>query len=217
MMRGQPIFILKEGSKRETGRDAMKANIDAAKGIAAAVRTSLGPRGMDKMLVDSLGDIVITNDGVTILKEMDVEHPAAKMMVEVSKTQDSMVGDGTTTAVIIAGALLQEAESLINQNVHPTVIAEERAADKYPNTEVLNSYYVGEDGFYKYYEIILVDKNQPTIYKDNRISWISEPQNKGRVYRGLTSAGYKGRGLRTGRQGSAKSRPSIRANDRLRR
>ncbi|MCL6015344.1 MAG: 50S ribosomal protein L15e [Candidatus Thermoplasmatota archaeon] len=96
-------------------------------------------------------------------------------------------------------------------------IAEERAADKYPNTEVLNSYYVGEDGFYKYYEIILVDKNQPTIYKDNRISWISEPQNKGRVYRGLTSAGYKGRGLRTGRQGSAKSRPSIRANDRLRR
>lgn len=124
MMGGQPIFILKEGSKRETGRDAMKANIDAAKGIAAAVRTSLGPRGMDKMLVDSLGDIVITNDGVTILKEMDVEHPAAKMMVEVSKTQDSMVGDGTTTAVVIAGALLQEAESLINQNVHPTVIAE---------------------------------------------------------------------------------------------
>ncbi len=124
MMGGQPIFILKEGSKRETGKDAMKANIDAAKGIAAAVRTSLGPRGMDKMLVDSLGDIVITNDGVTILKEMDVEHPAAKMMVEVSKTQDQMVGDGTTTAVVIAGSLLQEAEGLINQNVHPTVIAE---------------------------------------------------------------------------------------------
>ncbi|MGP6206499.1 thermosome subunit beta [Cuniculiplasma sp. SKW3] len=124
MMGGQPVFILKEGSKRETGKDAMKSNIEAAKGIAAAVRTSLGPRGMDKMLVDSLGDIVITNDGVTILKEMDVEHPAAKMMVEVSKTQDSMVGDGTTTAVVIAGALLQEAEGLINQNVHPTVIAD---------------------------------------------------------------------------------------------
>ncbi len=124
MMGGQPVFILKEGSKRETGKDAMRSNIEAAKGIAAAVRTSLGPRGMDKMLVDSLGDIVITNDGVTILKEMDVEHPAAKMMVEVSKTQDSMVGDGTTTAVVIAGALLQEAEGLINQNVHPTVIAD---------------------------------------------------------------------------------------------
>ena len=124
MIGGQPIFILKEGSKRETGKDAMKANIDAAKSIASAVRTSLGPRGMDKMLVDSLGDIVITNDGVTILKEMDVEHPAAKMMVEVSKTQDTMVGDGTTTAVVVAGALLQEAESLINQNVHPTVIAD---------------------------------------------------------------------------------------------
>ena len=123
MIGGQPIFILKEGSKRETGKDAMKNNIDAAKSIASAVRSSLGPRGMDKMLVDSLGDIVITNDGVTILKEMDVEHPAAKMMVEVSKTQDSFVGDGTTTAVIVAGALLQEAEGLINQNVHPTVIS----------------------------------------------------------------------------------------------
>ncbi len=124
MIGGQPIFILKEGAKRETGKDAMKGNIEAAKSIAAAVRSSLGPRGMDKMLVDSLGDIVITNDGVTILKEMDVEHPAAKMMVEVSKTQDSFVGDGTTTAVIISGALLQEAEGLINQEVHPTVIAE---------------------------------------------------------------------------------------------
>ncbi|HLH85785.1 MAG TPA: thermosome subunit beta [Thermoplasmataceae archaeon] len=123
MIGGQPIFILKEGTKRETGKDAMKNNIDAAKSIANAVRSSLGPRGMDKMLVDSLGDIVITNDGVTILKEMDVEHPAAKMMVEVSKTQDAFVGDGTTTAVVVAGALLQEAEGLINQNVHPTVIS----------------------------------------------------------------------------------------------
>ncbi len=123
MLAGQPILILKEGTKRESGKDAMKNNIDAAKAIANSVRTSLGPRGMDKMLVDSLGDIVITNDGVTILKEMDVEHPAAKMMVEVAKTQDAFVGDGTTTAVVIAGALLQEAESLINQNVHPTVIS----------------------------------------------------------------------------------------------
>ncbi|MGC8609032.1 MAG: 50S ribosomal protein L15e [Thermoplasmata archaeon] len=96
-------------------------------------------------------------------------------------------------------------------------IAEERAAVKYPNTEVLNSYYVGEDGYYKYYEVILVDKSQPTIYSDPRISWITEPQNKGRVFRGLTSAGYKVRGLRTGRTGSSKSRPSIRSNGRLRR
>ena len=124
MMGGQPIFILKEGTKRESGKDAMQNNIEAAKGIAQSVRSTLGPRGMDKMMVDSLGDIVITNDGVTILKEMDVEHPAAKMMVEVSKTQDSFVGDGTTTAVIIAGALLSEAETLIKQNVHPTVISE---------------------------------------------------------------------------------------------
>ncbi|MHB8396964.1 MAG: thermosome subunit beta [Thermoplasmataceae archaeon] len=124
MMGNQPIFILKEGTRRETGKDAMQGNIEAAKAIATSVRSTLGPRGMDKMLVDSLGDIVITNDGVTILKEMDVEHPAAKMLVEVSKTQDSFVGDGTTTAVIIAGSLLAEAETLIKQNVHPTVIAE---------------------------------------------------------------------------------------------
>jgi len=124
MIGGQPIFILKEGTKRESGKDAMFENIDAAKAIATSIRSTLGPRGMDKMLVDSLGDIVITNDGVTILKEMDVEHPAAKMMVEVSKTQDSYVGDGTTTAVIIAGALLDQAQGLVKQNVHPTVITE---------------------------------------------------------------------------------------------
>lgn len=124
MIGGQPIFILKEGAKRESGRDAMHENIDAAKAIATSIRSTLGPRGMDKMLVDSLGDIVITNDGVTILKEMDVEHPAAKMMVEVSKTQDNYVGDGTTTAVVIAGALLDQANTLLNQNVHPTVITE---------------------------------------------------------------------------------------------
>ena len=132
MMAGQPILILKEGTKRETGKEAMKNNIAAARAIAEAVRTTLGPRGMDKMLVDSLGDVVITNDGVTILKEIDVEHPAAKMMVEVAKTQDSEVGDGTTTAVVLAGELLKNAEELIDQNVHPTVIAAgyRRAAEK---------------------------------------------------------------------------------------
>lgn len=123
MMPGQPIFILREGSKRESGKNAMQNNINAAKAIADAVKTTLGPRGMDKMLVDSLGDIVITNDGVTILKEMDIDHPAAKMMVEVSKTQDQEVGDGTTTAAILTGELLRKAEDLLNQNVHPTVIA----------------------------------------------------------------------------------------------
>jgi thermosome len=123
MMAGQPILILKEGTRRETGKEAMKNNIAAARAIADAVRSTLGPRGMDKMLVDSLGDVVITNDGVTILKEIDVEHPAAKMMVEVAKTQDSEVGDGTTTAVVLAGELLKNAEALLEQNVHPTVIA----------------------------------------------------------------------------------------------
>jgi thermosome len=120
---GQPIFILKEGSQRTRGRDAQSSNIAAAKAVASAVRTTLGPKGMDKMLVDTIGDVVITNDGVTILKEMDIEHPAAKMMVEVAKTQDDEVGDGTTTAVVIAGELLKRAEDLLDQDVHPTVIA----------------------------------------------------------------------------------------------
>jgi thermosome len=121
---GQPIIILKEGTERTRGRDAMANNIAAAKVIAEAVRTSLGPRGMDKMLVDQFGDVVITNDGATILKEIDVQHPAAKMMVEVAKTQDSEVGDGTTTSVILAGELLKRAEKLIQQKIHPTVITE---------------------------------------------------------------------------------------------
>lgn len=120
---GQPIFILKEGSQRTRGRDAQSSNIAAAKAVASAVRTTLGPKGMDKMLVDTIGDVVITNDGVTILKEMDIEHPAAKMMVEVAKTQDDEVGDGTTTAVVVAGELLKRAEDLLDQDVHPTVIA----------------------------------------------------------------------------------------------
>jgi chaperonin GroEL (HSP60 family) len=120
---GQPIFILREGSERTRGRDAQNSNIMAAKAVAAAVRTTLGPKGMDKMMVDSLGDIVITNDGVTILKEMDIEHPAAKMVVEVSKTQDDEVGDGTTTAAVLTGELLKMSEDLLDKDVHPTIIA----------------------------------------------------------------------------------------------
>ncbi|MCK5254054.1 MAG: TCP-1/cpn60 chaperonin family protein [Thermoplasmata archaeon] len=133
MMGGQtPILILKEGTSREKGKGAHKNNIAAAKAIADAIRSTLGPRGMDKMLVDSMGDVVITNDGVTILKEIDVEHPAAKMLVEVAKTQDAECGDGTTTSVVLAGELLKKAEELLDANVHPTVIAAgyRMAADK---------------------------------------------------------------------------------------
>ncbi|MHA1195679.1 MAG: thermosome subunit beta [Promethearchaeota archaeon] len=119
---GVPILILKEGTERKQGKDAQKNNIAAAKAVAEAVRTTLGPKGMDKMLVDSLGDVTITNDGATILDTIDVEHPAAKMIVEVAKTQDDKVGDGTTTSVIIAGELLNLAEDLMEQSVHPTVI-----------------------------------------------------------------------------------------------
>jgi len=115
----QPIFILREGSKRTHGSDAQHNNIMAAKAVAEAVRTTLGPKGMDKMLVDSLGDVVITNDGATILKEMDIEHPGAKMIVEVAKTQDAEVGDGTTTAAVLAGELLTKAEDLLESGVHP--------------------------------------------------------------------------------------------------
>ncbi len=125
MLTGQtPILVLKEGTKRDKGRGALSNNIQAAKAIADAVRSTLGPRGLDKMLVDSMGDVVVTNDGVTILKEMDVEHPAAKMLVEVAKTQDQEAGDGTTTAVVLAGELLKRAETLIEQNIHPTIISQ---------------------------------------------------------------------------------------------
>ena len=129
---GSPIYILREGSQRTAGREAQRSNIMAAKAVAGAVRTTLGPKGMDKMLVDTMGDVVITNDGVTILKEMDIEHPAAKMMVEIAKTQDTEVGDGTTTAVVLAGELLKQAEELLEQEIHPTVIAAgyRAAADK---------------------------------------------------------------------------------------
>lgn len=119
-----PVVLLKEGATESKGREAQKNNIAAAKIIAEIVHSSLGPRGMDKMLVDSLGDVTITNDGATILKEIDVQHPAAKMLVEISKTTDNEVGDGTTSAVILAGALLENAESLINQDVHPTIIVD---------------------------------------------------------------------------------------------
>jgi thermosome len=119
----QPIFILPEGSERSIGRDAQRTNIAAAKAVAETVRTTLGPKGMDKMLVNSMGDVIITNDGYTILDEMDIEHPSAKMIVEIAKTQQDEVGDGTTTAVVVAGELLKNAEGLLTQDVHPTVIA----------------------------------------------------------------------------------------------
>lgn len=135
---GQPVLILPEGTNRFLGRDAQRMNILAGKVLAETVRTTLGPKGMDKMLVDSLGDIVVTNDGVTILKEMDIEHPAAKMLVEVAKTQEDEVGDGTTTAVIIAGELLKKAEGLLDQDIHPTIVAMgyRQAAEK--AQEILN-------------------------------------------------------------------------------
>jgi len=118
----QPIFILPEGTQRTSGKQAQRVNISAAKQVAEQVKSTLGPKGMDKMIVDSLGDVTITNDGVTILEEMSIEHPSAKMIVEVAKTQEEEVGDGTTTAVVLAGELLKNAEGLLEQNVHPTVI-----------------------------------------------------------------------------------------------
>src|SRR5579862_1661345 len=121
---GTPVLILKEGSSQAKGKEAQRNNIQAAKLISEIVRSSVGPRGMDKMLVDSLGDVTITNDGATMLKEIDVQHPAAKMLVEVSKATDNEVGDGTTSAVILAGALLEKAEDLIRKDVHPTIIVE---------------------------------------------------------------------------------------------
>src|SRR5918995_7516698 len=133
-----PILVLKEGTTETKDKDAKRNNITAAKVVAEIVRTSFGPRGMDKMLVDSLGDVTITNDGATILKEIDVQHPAAKMMVEISKATDNEVGDGTTSVVLLAGALIEKAEDLITNDVHPTVIVDgyRKAATK--AIEVLN-------------------------------------------------------------------------------
>jgi len=122
MQGGQPVLILKESASRTRGKEAQKNNIMAARVIAEAVKSTLGPRGMDKMLIDSLGDMTITNDGAAILDEIDVEHPVAKMMVEVAKTQDKEVGDGTTTAVVLAGELLRKAEELLEQNIHPSIL-----------------------------------------------------------------------------------------------
>ena len=119
----QPIFIMPEDTKRTTGKDAQRNNIAAAKAVAQTVRTTLGPKGMDKMVVDSMGDVIVTNDGVTILKEIQIEHPAGKMIVEIAKTQEDAVGDGTTTAVILAGELLKKAEDLLDQEIHPTILA----------------------------------------------------------------------------------------------
>ncbi|MGI0035314.1 MAG: thermosome subunit beta, partial [Nitrososphaera sp.] len=136
---GVPVLILKEGSSQTKGRDAQKNNITAAKLIAEVVRSSLGPRGMDKMLVDTLGDVTITNDGATILKEIDVQHPAAKMMVEISKATDNEVGDGTTSVVVLAGALIQNAEELINKDVHPTIIVDGYRKSATKAIEVMNS------------------------------------------------------------------------------
>ena len=121
---GQPVLILREGTTRSRGREAQRANITAAKVVAETVKSSLGPKGMDKMLVDGLGDVTITSDGATVLKEMDIQHPAAKMMVEVAKTTDDEVGDGTTSVVVLAGRLLEKAEELITKNIHPTIIVD---------------------------------------------------------------------------------------------
>src|SRR3989442_5084203 len=137
---GTPVLILKEGSNTTRGKEAQRNNISAAKLIAEIVRTSLGPRGMDKMLVDSLGDVTITNDGATMLKEIDVQHPAAKMLVEVSKTTDAEVGDGTTSAVVLAGALLERAEELLDKGVHPTVIVEGYSKASKKAIEFLNEF-----------------------------------------------------------------------------
>ncbi|NJD98919.1 thermosome subunit [Thermococcus sp. LS1] len=136
---GQPVVILPEGTQRYVGRDAQRLNILAARIVAETIRTTLGPKGMDKMLVDSLGDIVITNDGATILDEMDIQHPAAKMMVEVAKTQDKEAGDGTTTAVVIAGELLRKAEELLDQNIHPSIIVKGYTMAAEKAQEILDS------------------------------------------------------------------------------
>jgi thermosome len=140
---GVPIMLLKEGASQTKGKDALKNNIEAAKLVAAILKSVLGPRGMDKMLVDTLGDVTITNDGATILKEMDVQHPAAKIMVEIAKTVDDEVGDGTTSSVIIAGAMLEKADELIRKGIHPTIIVEGYRKAMRMSIEILNK--IAED------------------------------------------------------------------------
>ncbi len=140
---GQPIFVMSEDAQRQTGEDAQENNIAACKTVSKAVRTTLGPKGMDKMMVDSIGDLVVTNDGVTILEEMELEHPAAKMMVEVAQTQEEEVGDGTTTAVVLAGELLKQAEDLLDQEIHPTIITKGYRHAREKATDVLDD--ISED------------------------------------------------------------------------
>src|SRR6476619_3332134 len=147
---GMPVLILKEGASETKGREAQKNNFTAAKTVAEIVRTSLGPRGMDKMLVDSLGDVTITNDGATILKEIDVQHPAAKMMVEISKATDNEVGDGTTSVVVLAGALIEKAEELISKDVHPTIIVDGYRKSAIKAIEILSNLAQKIDGGDKY-------------------------------------------------------------------
>lgn len=139
MLSGQPIIILKENVERNRGKEAQRSNIAAAKAIAGAVRSTLGPRGMDKMLVSGSGDIVITNDGATILSEIAVQHPGAKMVIEVARTQDDEVGDGTTTAVVLVGALMEQAEYMLEQGIHPTVIAQGYRMGMEKALEIVNS------------------------------------------------------------------------------
>ncbi|MFB6291912.1 MAG: thermosome subunit alpha, partial [Candidatus Nanohaloarchaea archaeon] len=140
---GQPVFIMSEDATRQTGEDAQENNIAACKTVAKAVRTTLGPKGMDKMMVDSVGDLVVTNDGVTILEEMDIEHPAAKMMVEVAQTQEEEIGDGTTTGVVLAGELLKQSEDLLDQDIHPTVITKGYRLARQKSTKLLDD--IAED------------------------------------------------------------------------
>jgi len=143
---GVPVIILKEGTERRQGRNAQKNNITASIAVSEAIRTTLGPKGMDKMIVDSLGDVTITNDGATILDEIEVEHPAAKMMIEIAKTQDAKVGDGTTTSVIIGGSLLKSAQELIDQSVHPTIILRGYRKALLKSKEILNNISEKVDG-----------------------------------------------------------------------
>ncbi|MEL0268652.1 MAG: TCP-1/cpn60 chaperonin family protein, partial [Euryarchaeota archaeon] len=161
----QPIFILKEGTTRTSGKTAQSNNIAAAKAVSDAVRSTLGPKGMDKMLVDSMGDVVITNDGATILKEMDIEHPAAKMIIEIAKTQEQHCFDGTTSAVVIAGELLKRSEDLVEQNVHPTVICEgfRLAADKAADLIDAHAIEVNEEKLHEVAKTALTGKSAGAV------------------------------------------------------
>ncbi len=123
-MGNQPLIVLSDDSQRTSGKDAQSMNIQAGKAVAESVRTTLGPKGMDKMLVDSSGNVIVTNDGVTLLSEMEIDHPAADMIVEVAETQEDEVGDGTTSAVVISGELLSQAEELLEQDIHATTLAQ---------------------------------------------------------------------------------------------